>query len=370
MPTRWLRNKGVFGGSYDFTRLIDYRPFDRKDGSEAAPSQIICDIDKTYLETNFESVLQMVRIAFEDASQKITVRGASEVLLAARWGLHNQKKQGFPRPLHFISASPPQMRSVLEEKLALDGLDWNTDTFKNQAYNLRKGRMSALRHHTAYKTASILRVIKDAAAGTQFFLIGDNAEYDAFVYTGIALFLEGRLSAKGYQKYLQLGGVENEVTQDFVKFVQWKPDSKRIAGILIRKAPGYGVVTSPPLTDPIFIFDNYFEAALKMMQSGLIEFDNLWPLTRAFHNQHGLKRRDIAITLDQFKAATHDQSVRLDIDRIQKRLWEEQETATHIADNPFYTRILDNYRRLDENEILQCAAAWCASIQRHSHNDE
>ncbi len=363
MPTRWLRNRGVFGGGYDFTRLIDYRRLDLQGGDDAARWQIICDIDKTYLETNFESVLQMVRIAFEDASQKITVRGASEVLLAARWGLHQQKKDGFPRPLHFISASPPQMRSVLEEKLALDGLDWNTDTFKNQAYNLRKGRVSALRQHTAYKTASILRVVQEAPAGTQFFLIGDNAEYDAFVYTGIALFLEGRLTAKGYQKYLQLGGVEPEVSDDFAKLLQFEPQAK-IAGILIRKAPGYGVVASSPITDPIFTFDNYFEAALKMMQCGLVDFDNLWPLTRAFHNRHGLKRRDLAITLDQFKAANRDEAVRLEIDRIQKRLWEEQETATHIADNPFYARSLDNYRRLDEGEILQCATSWSSLIQK------
>src|SRR4051812_23103393 len=106
MPTRWLKNSRVFGGSYDFTKLIDLRQLDLQDGGDKATFQVICDIDKTYLETNFESVLQMVRIAFEDASQKVTVRGASEVLLAARWGLGTLDKTDYPRPLHFVSASP------------------------------------------------------------------------------------------------------------------------------------------------------------------------------------------------------------------------------------------------------------------------
>jgi hypothetical protein len=103
-------------GIYNLWRLVDSRFFERE-LTRPGLQHIICDIDKTYLETDFDTLLKIAKIAFEDAHDKITVQGASEVLLAARWGLMNVPLTGdqpFPRPLHFVSSSPPQLRSVLE----------------------------------------------------------------------------------------------------------------------------------------------------------------------------------------------------------------------------------------------------------------
>ena len=135
----WARNED--NSNYNFRKLIDRRQVKDK---TLSTKQIICDIDKTYLETNFESVLKLVQIPFEDATDKITVSGANEVLKACRWGLCEKDPNAHPVALHFISSSPPQLRQVLTEKLMLDFLDWDSDTFKNQAYNIKKGRMDLL----------------------------------------------------------------------------------------------------------------------------------------------------------------------------------------------------------------------------------
>ena len=151
----------------------------------------------------------MARIAFEGPSDKVTVSGASEVLRAIRWGMSGQRER--PASLHFVSSSPAQLRTVLDRKLQLDGLDWSSDTFKNQAYNLRKGRVDLLRHHLAYKSLAILRLVQAAGEGAQFVLLGDSAESDAYIYLGVQLLLSGELNAKSYKEFLLLGGVEAEL---------------------------------------------------------------------------------------------------------------------------------------------------------------
>lgn len=278
-------------GPYLLERLVDGRvrmPVLADHGQ----AHIICDIDKTYLETSFESVVRMARIAFEDAEDKVTVVGASEVLLALRWGLMEQPLgQGhgdYPRPLHFVSSSPPQLRTVLEKKLSLDGLDWNSDTFKNQAYNLRMGRMDLLRHHFAYKSRAILNIVQGAGPQARFFMIGDNAESDTYIYVGIKLFLAGYLSASGYQKYLEIAGVEKAVARDILKGLPEASQLGRVEGIIIRRVPGYDEVDVPPLTRLAIPFDDFFQAALYFVAFGVMDPHCLGSLLRLFHNRYGL----------------------------------------------------------------------------------
>ncbi len=299
MVSLWRSLKKPTPQPYRLAKLVDNRSLEAVGRSGI---HVVCDIDKTYLETEFESLIRMARIAFEAASDKITVTGASEVLLLARWGDMDAPLPpgpdggGFPRSLHFVSSSPPQLRSVLEEKMTLDGLDWSSDTFKNQAYNLRMGRMDLLKQHVAYKSLAILNLIAAAGAGSRFLLIGDNAESDAYIYTGIKLLLEGRLGSGGYQAYLEAAGVEKDVARSLAGNLPGSAGT-RVVGVLIRNVPGYVFVAEPPLTDVVQTFDNFFQAALLLMVYGILPASKLWELARSFHNHHGMTRRQIGAML-------------------------------------------------------------------------
>ena len=293
--------RGAGGGDYRVGRLINSRRREPQ-APVAGQRHIVCDIDKTYLETEFESLVRMARIAFEAAADKVTVTGASDVLMASRWGdvsapLPPGSAAGaWPRPLHFVSSSPPQLRAVLEEKLMLDGLDWSSDTFKDQAYNIRMRRMDLLRQHVAYKSLAILRLVMAAGAGTRFCMIGDNAESDAFVYVGIKLLLDGQLDPAGYGAYLEAAGVEAGVALDLLREVEI-PDGAAVDVILIRNVPGYNFVRMEPLTDPVQTFDNFYQAALLLIAHGVIAPGVLFDLTRKFHNRHGMARHYLKAAL-------------------------------------------------------------------------
>lgn len=362
-PLQNLRSRNPFR-RYDFRRLIDTRHILPHNNTS---EQIICDIDKTYLETNTEGAIQMIKIAFEEAKDKITVAGASPFLIATRWGdpyrLCSDPKEFQPRALHFVSASPPQLRRTLEDKLIQDGLDWNSDSFKNQAYNIRKGRLDLLRQHVAYKTASMLHIMQGAPSGSRFYLVGDNAEYDAYIYLGISLYLHGAMSIDSYEKYLRAGGVQSQVAADLRSLMENKPNVT-IAGILIRKAPGYHFPSHPPLTDPIVLFENYFEALLVMIKWGLVEAATLPRLTREFHNRHGFSRERLLSCLETAKSSMFkdDPAVTAEINASCSMLLQAGPSdRLPISSTILPTSTLDSWH-ISEEQMVEHAIAWAEKL--------
>ena len=95
------------------------------------------DLDKTYLRTDFDSVRDLVRTAFERPDQKRTNPGASTLLReTVRAGVR----------VHILSGSPEQMRRRLEDKLRLDGIAWDTFTLKPNLQNLLRLRVDRNAH--------------------------------------------------------------------------------------------------------------------------------------------------------------------------------------------------------------------------------
>ena len=93
------------------------------------------DLDKTYLDTHFETVRGLLRSAIQRADQKRAIAGAPALMREIRAaGLHR---------VCIISGSPRQMRRVLEEKLRLDGVEWDEFELKPNLSNLMRGRFRA-----------------------------------------------------------------------------------------------------------------------------------------------------------------------------------------------------------------------------------
>lgn len=277
--------------SYQLEALVSSRVIELLDES-SSKFHVICDLDKTYVETEFESWVKMARIPFERPHEKITVPGASEVLQELRWSRVEAAEGQTLKPsvgLHFVSSSPPQLRSALEGKLILDNLDWTSDTFKNQSYNLRMARIDLLRHHIAYKTKAILDIVQRIPHDSEVYLVGDNAEYDGFIYTGVKLFLDRLLTVDGLGQWLASAHVEPVVIQQVLRGAEITQErGSRISGIFIRKLPQYPMVDAVPLSQNIYYFESWIQIAWIWMCRGLISEKSLWKLVRSFHNVHGL----------------------------------------------------------------------------------
>lgn len=156
------------------------------------------DLDKTYLETDFHSIAGLVRSATESAAQKRAVPGASALVraLGAQPGAR----------IFILSGSPTQMRTVLEEKLRIDGVQVDTLILKDNLDNLRRGRIRAVRGQFGYKLPVLLQSRAGIGPGVGETLFGDDAEVDALVYSVYADALAGRITPADVSRVLEASG--------------------------------------------------------------------------------------------------------------------------------------------------------------------
>lgn len=290
----------VQDSSYQIWKLVNQRIFLDEIGF-CHPIQVICDIDKTYLETNFESIAMMAKIALESSEDKITVQGAQVLLNWLRWG-EPDNLEGFNLdqivPLHFVSSSPPQLRRTLEEKLMFDGLLWSSDTFKDQAYNIFKGKFKLLKHQVAYKVAAILNLIARMKDDSHILFIGDNAESDPMIYQSISMLLTGLVTESEFVGLLSSLGVKAHQSRDILDRIGDVPRNVKVS-ILIRRLESYPHRPSPiggQVT--IYYYDHYLELAVHLMSQNLLDPRRPFKLMKEFHNRAGFSLRAIGSALD------------------------------------------------------------------------
>jgi hypothetical protein len=150
----------------------------------------IWDIDKTYLSTHFSSLRGLSRIPLEFAVDKEAIPGMPEVLRGIRRG----PGPGYGCvPLYFVTASPPQLRGVLEQKMILDGVEFDGITFKDWWRLMKQGRPKRFVDQVGFKVCALLDGRKRRPLAAEY-LFGDDAETDADAFFLYATLINERLS--------------------------------------------------------------------------------------------------------------------------------------------------------------------------------
>ena len=226
------------------------------------------DLDKTYLRTEFDTVRDLVRTAFERADEKRTNPGASTLL-------REMVRAGVS--VHILSGSPEQMRKKLEDKLRLDGIQWDSFTLKPNLQNLLRLRFRAMRDQLGYKLPALLRARRSATPPPasdpglrKETLFGDDAEADAFVYSLYGDVLAGKVDREQLAAICMQGRMYPDVMADALDDVQHIEPGPAVERVLIhleRQSPPdefrvYGNRVVP--------FYNYLQAAFVVAEDGRI----------------------------------------------------------------------------------------------------
>ena len=167
---------------------------------------LVWDIDKTYLATAFSSLKGLARIPVELAVDKRAIPGMPDVLRGLRWGPGDQYAGA---PLYFVSASPPQLRSAVERRMTMDGVEHDGMTFKHWARCIREGRPWRLFEQVGFKVCALLAGRLRRPLSREM-LFGDDAERDAEAYYLYARLLGGDLSPGEAVEAMQRAGVRSE----------------------------------------------------------------------------------------------------------------------------------------------------------------
>lgn len=229
------------------------------------------DLDKTYLKTEFDSIKDLIRTALQKPEDKINVPGAVALLREIKR----------PRPesrsmVTFISGSPTQMRSILEKKFELDGIQPDAFILKPTLENILKGRLKAVRGQVGYKLEALLRVRSDAALSVPETLFGDDAEQDAFIYSVYADLVSGNIGLDVLRDVLVEAEVYATTMEKIMRYAaHLQPDDAEVDRIFInldRRSPPGRFLTFGPRIVPIV---NYFQAALVLWADETFTLDNL-----------------------------------------------------------------------------------------------
>lgn len=224
------------------------------------------DLDKTYLRTEFDTVRDLVRVALEPAAKKQTVPGAGALL--------RELRTTNPGGIFILSGSPEQMRKVLEAKLRLDGIQWDTFTLKPTLAMLLRGKFRFLRDQVGYKLAALLA---SRASGTGEFdevCFGDDAEADAFIYSLYADLCAGRIGTDLLLAVLERARVYPDALPRLVRMAADLPRRDCVRRIFIHLDRMSAPDAFAELGRRVCPFYNYFQPALVLLEQGAIDADS------------------------------------------------------------------------------------------------
>ena len=218
------------------------------------------DLDKTYLDTDFDSLRGLMRSATEPAAQKRAVPGATALMrrLGEREGAR----------IFILSGSPTQLRAVLEEKLRLDGVGFESLMLKDNLGNLRRGRLRAIRGQVGYKLPALLAGRVGLGAGVRETLFGDDAESDALIYSIYADTLTGRLSPADLSRLLEASGAYPDNIELALSAVSRISTANAVDRIFIRLARGAPRARFSPLGARLVPIHAWWQAALVLAWLG------------------------------------------------------------------------------------------------------
>lgn len=245
------------------TRREDLRRL--REGARASRHRIVYrwDLDKTYLRTEFDTLKDLIKTAFETASDKRTVPGAAALMREIR--------ATDPLGIYIVSGSPEQLRRVLEAKLKLDGIRWDRFVLKPQLKNILRGRFRFIKDQVGYKLAALLETRRELPSDTYEYMFGDDAEADAFIYSLYSDLCTGHVAVGELVSVLEQAGVYPDVLPRIVRSAELCPrggGAQRVFIHLDRVSLPDVFSEFGPRVVPFF---NYLQPALILMNEGILD---------------------------------------------------------------------------------------------------
>ncbi|HRP68513.1 MAG TPA: hypothetical protein PLY93_03190 [Turneriella sp.] len=235
---------------------------------------LVCtfDLDKTYLDTRFESFRKLVRIPFEKAEEKKNIPGVAAVVREIRRGLDSTKP---PVPIYFISGSPEGLHKVVAEKLKLDGVAFDGILFKNWRAAVRKFQFKKIIDKIGFKLAALIYARGIFPVRAEEILFGDDSEYDAAIYS-----LYDDIAAGKLEYYEVLTILKKwQVAQDEMKLIAdnlkrladsgYKP-REAVRQIFIHLEQKTSASLHTTLSEKVIPTQNYFQTAVILYKSDVI----------------------------------------------------------------------------------------------------
>jgi hypothetical protein len=227
-PLRALVAKtGLLGGVHPIDRTQE-----RSYPEDFSGPIFIWDIDKTYLATEIHNWRGLLAVPFELAVDKRDIAGTAALLRALRRG---NAPEGLTaqNPIYFVSASPPQLRGVIQKKMLIDGVEFDGISFKDQLALVLRGQFGKLREQIGYKLAALLMNRRELPEGADEYLFGDDSEADGTIYALYGDVCAGRIRGDALVAILLRLAVRREDAERIAALAEGLPVRDRVKAAFI-----------------------------------------------------------------------------------------------------------------------------------------
>ena len=249
-------------------------PLDRSNDRKFPPNWdgrlYVWDIDKTYLATEIHSLRGLLAVPFEFAIDKRNVAGTATLLKALRRGVA-PKGLTQSNPIYFVSASPPQLRLVIQRKMLLDGVEFDGISFKDQVRLVSRGQFGKLREHIGYKLSALLLNRQELPWTALETLFGDDSESDALIYAIYGDVVAGRLRGDALAKTLLKNQVRREDADYCTSLAEGMPERELVQSIYINLEVRRDPLRFSEFGPRLVPCHDSFQAALRLYEDGQID---------------------------------------------------------------------------------------------------
>ncbi len=179
---------------------------------------VISDVDKTYLNTDFESLRGLVWIPFEVAVDKVTIDRMNFIYQGLRYG--SGDRPSF-LPLIFITASPPFIYRALTTKMLRDGVEYDAVVMKDQMTLTKQLQFTQLKSQVTYKLFALFHLLKHLGGGKySLLLFGDDTESDLHIYLLFKKIVEEHPPVFKVADLLLEGGVDISYLEGLLRIIR------------------------------------------------------------------------------------------------------------------------------------------------------
>ncbi len=256
---------------------VIYFPYISEKAAFEAHEVYLWDIDKTYLDTKFETFRGLIRTATEKANQKKNIPGSAELVTSLKDAWVQRNASAF-FPIFFITASPPQMETKIREKLALDGVKPFGIFCKDNLPNLRPRRFWRLNKQVGYKLQALLQMRALLKEDTRLIMFGDDGEFDAAIYSLFSDICSRRLDTSELRKILNAFFVLDSQVDKIFQLQASIPQTDPVEKIYINLADDtdsdyylkFGRRTVPTSNSLQAAFDLYQDDRIDLQHVGLV----------------------------------------------------------------------------------------------------
>lgn len=258
----------------------------------------VWDLDKTYLDTTFESLKGLWRTAVEKAFQKKNVPGTASLVRALRNHWQEKRREQRDFPIYFITASPPQLEKRIHEKLNFDGIYPFGIFFKDNLKNLSWSRWRRLTQQVGYKLQALMQLRLHLKENVRQVLWGDDSETDEIIYSLYSDLCARRIEGDEARKVLRRLNVTGPQVDVIFKLLESIPKQDPVEKVYINLATDTDPEYYLKFGRRVVATTNSFQIAVDLFQDHRLSQTQVIQVARDLLQNYSFTVDELELSLD------------------------------------------------------------------------